>query len=158
MELADKVRRARAGRSYAEIARAVGCTPANIRKIEAEASQPGFVLGVRLAWALNVPADWLADDSADWPPPVSDQARAEGLVRKALTGAGLVGELSEDERDLLAAWRRLSDRRRGELQGLATGWADTADATSITPAEAGQIVDDAARDDEAERRRTRGVG
>lgn len=152
-----KLNRLRAGQGYAAIGRACGCSGEHVRRLE-----KGTNPSLRIAWALakhfNVSVDWLADDSAGWPPPKTPEQSAEDMVREALTGAGLVGKLSEGERHLLAAWRRLGDRRRGELLGLATGWADTADEMPVTSAEAGRMIDEAGRDAEAEQRRTRGAG
>ncbi len=123
VKLAEKLRMARRGRSYVEIAHEVGCTPGNIRKIEAESSQPGFVLGVRLAEALGVPVNWLADDSADWPPPATPQQSAETLVREALTGAGLTGELTPPEREVLRLYRMLEGDNRKKIEGMLLGLA-----------------------------------
>lgn len=123
VELAEKLRRVRAGRSYADVAREVGCSPGNIRKIEAEASRPGFDLGMRLARALGVPAEWLADDEADWPPPASEEGQAVELVRGALTKAGIAGDLTDEERELLAGFRQLAPAQQRELLGYLRGLA-----------------------------------
>lgn len=139
MKLAEKLRKARGNRSYASIAEAVGCSPGNVRKIEAEDSQPGFVLGIRLAEVLGVPPDWLADDGADWPPPADDRQRAADLVRHALTRGGLADELNEEERELIANFRRLNDRRRGEAVGVLRTLANSLGGES--PSRPGQKRD-----------------
>ncbi len=130
MDLAGKIEHLRRGRSNTELAVACGCSPANIQKIAREGSQPNFALGVRLAAVLGVPADWLGDDDADWPPPTTDRERAASLVEQALTGAGLAGELSRDERELLSSWRSLPrdvrNRTLGYVIGLAAGGTETA--------------------------------
>lgn len=148
-----KLSQLRAGQSYATIGRVCGCSGEHVRRLE-KGANPSIRIGIALAKHFGISLDWLADDSAGWPPPASDQERAEDLVREALTSAGFTGELSDDERDLLAAWRRLGDRRRGELLGLATGWADGPDC----PADTDRIIDQAGQDAEDEQRRTRDAG
>ena len=69
MNLQEKLRRLKGDKSYADLAKAADCTPANVRKIIDEGSQPSFSIGAALAMALGVDAAWLADDKRDWPPP-----------------------------------------------------------------------------------------
>lgn len=109
--------------SYPQIARQAGCSPENIRKILDQGTEPRFRLGVRIAQILGVPAEWLGDDSQDFPPPQSDTQQATELVRAALAKEGLAGELDKDERDLLTAWRTLSDADRTWIVGYVTGLA-----------------------------------
>jgi len=104
MRLGEKLQKLRGGKSNAAIALACGCSTANIQKIIREGSTPNFALGVRLAKELGVPADWLADDGQDWPPPASVGQAAEDLVSAALAGAGLAGDLAQADDESAAAW------------------------------------------------------
>ncbi len=123
MKLAEKIRRSKEGRGYADIAREVGCSSENVRKIIDQGSQPGFFLGVRLAKALDVPVDWLADDDQDWPPPETNKQKAVSMVEAALTGAGLSGELTPPEREVLRLYRMLEGDNRKKLEGMLLGLA-----------------------------------
>ena len=53
MELAKKVQQERGSLTYAQLAAKIGCSPGNIRKIEAEGTQPGFALAVRVAEGIG---------------------------------------------------------------------------------------------------------
>ena len=53
MELAKKVQQKRGSLTYAQLAAKIGCSPGNIRKIEAEGTQPGFALAVRVAEGIG---------------------------------------------------------------------------------------------------------
>ena len=87
MKLGEKIRRLRAGRSYAEIARAGECSPPTVRDIEAGRTEtPNLFLIARLSSYFDVPLDWLADETADFPPPSSPEKSAEAVVREALAG------------------------------------------------------------------------
>lgn len=127
MNLGEKIRSVKKNRSYADIARGVGCSAENIRKIIDQGSQPGFSLGIRLAKTLGVPPDWLADDSQDWPPPEDDSRKASEMIERALAGAGLAGKLSADEREILTNWRRLDHPLRQKVIGYVIGLATTGD-------------------------------
>ncbi|NLF30063.1 MAG: helix-turn-helix transcriptional regulator [Planctomycetes bacterium] len=121
MELADKVQRLRRGLSNAELGKAAGCSATNIHSIARAGRQPSFAVGVRLARALGVPADWLGDDAQDWPPPPSMEDQTAALVRQALESRGMMGELADEERELLSAWRQLGPEGRAELRGYIRG-------------------------------------
>ncbi|MFW6153660.1 MAG: helix-turn-helix domain-containing protein [Planctomycetota bacterium] len=121
MELADKVQRLRGGRSNAELGKAAGCSATTIHNIARAGRQPSFAVGVRLARALGVAADWLGDDAQDWPPPPSMEDKTAAIVRQALESRGMIGELSDDERALLSAWRQLGAEGRAELRGYLRG-------------------------------------
>lgn len=136
MVLGKKIRemRQQLNLSARQLASLVGCSPNTIIEIEEGETKAPSVWRIRkIADHLSVPLDWLTDNSADFPPPTSVAQEAASMVEAALTGAGLAGELTDDERELLAAWRRLNDRRRGELLGMARGWGD-ADRV-VSPAE-----------------------
>ncbi len=92
-----------------------------MRRIFDQGTQPGFSLGVRLSHALAVSADWLGDDSQGWPPPASGKQSAAAMVERALTGEGLLGDLTEQERHLLADFRSLPELLQGEALGHVSG-------------------------------------
>jgi transcriptional regulator with XRE-family HTH domain len=132
MTFADKLRRARGTRSYAEIGRQLGCAPETVRKWEAGQTSPLFEAGNKLARLLGVPADWLADDAQDWPPPVSQREQAVELVERALSSAGLAGQLSPQERELLASIRKLGPQGLAQVAGFVRG-LETASAAAADP-------------------------
>ncbi len=121
MELAEKVQRLRGKRSNADLAEACGCSPTHIQKIAREGSIPSLPIGVRLANTLGVSADWLADESADYPPPPTEKQVSAAMIEQVLAGGGLVGELSEEERALVSRFRALNDAGKGRMLGLAEG-------------------------------------
>ncbi len=121
MELAEKIQRLRGTLSNAALGQAVGCSPSNIQNVARAGGQPSFAVGARLAKILGVPAEWLADDEQDWPPPPTEKQAATAAIERMLAGAGLVGELNEEERDLLVRFRALNDVSKGRMLGLAEG-------------------------------------
>lgn len=126
VKLGEKLQRLRGGTSYAEIGRAARCSAPTIRNIEAGGTlEPSVALVARLATHFGVSLDWLADESQGWPPPASDDEQAAELVRGALVGAGLAGELTRDERELLSRYRSLSQRHRDRVLGLVIGLASS---------------------------------
>ena len=142
MRVGEKIKKLRiqAGVSATKLGQAVGRSPTTIIEIEEGGTRDPKLSIVRgIADFLHVSMDWLTDDSADCPPPETNEQQTADLIRNALAGAGLAGEQTDDERELLAAWRRLNDRRRGELLGLARGWSgsDSAgDNSRISPSDA----------------------
>ncbi|MHC4983596.1 MAG: hypothetical protein ACYTF6_10610 [Planctomycetota bacterium] len=129
MELGQKLRHLlnRERYDYKSLADEVGCSYSNVRKIIDAGSEPKFRLGVRMARLLGVPPTWLADDEADWPPPENEQQRTIDLMRNALTRAGLAGELTKVERQLLALWRSLPEERRQNAMGYMVGLVETSE-------------------------------
>jgi len=126
VRIGEKIERLRAGTSYAAVARAAGCSEGNLRQLEAgKIASPRVELCLRIARHFGVPLDWLADEAQDWPPPASDDEQAAELVRGALVGAGLAGELTRDERELLSRYRSLSQRHRDRVLGLVIGLASS---------------------------------
>jgi len=127
MNLGAKVRRLRSGRSFASVSRVVGCSPGALRQLEAGAiTSPRVSVLLSLSREFGVSLDWLADDSADWPPPaVTDRQAATEAVERVLAAGGLAGELTDDEREIVSVWRSLSTvlraRASGYVIGLATG-------------------------------------
>gem|GEM_PF-3746937 len=142
MDMADKIERLRGTQSYASLAKAVGCSSSNMHKIAREGGRPGFALGVKLARRFAVPPEWLADDAADWPPPAGDEQKAADIVRDALEGAGLAGDLDPDEREMMAAYRRLPTALRpkaaGYVIGLAAGGSEASARAAATVLQAGR--------------------
>lgn len=110
----------------AELARELGISPSSFQR-NLEGSEPGFARGIRLADILNVSADWLSDDTQDWPPPKTADEQIVQAVRAAFpaSAAGLSGE----ERELISYWRMLSPTHRAKVLGVALGLANATDAT-----------------------------
>lgn len=126
MELGKKISRLRGNLPYAEIGRVGDCSAPTIRDIESGFRKDTSVrLVARLARYFNVPLDWLADDSQDWPPPEDDRRKASEMIERVLSGAGLAGDLSNDEREILANWRRLDHPLRQKVIGYVIGLATT---------------------------------
>ena len=71
MEWWDKADRLLKGRTAAHIEREAGWSTNSLRTSIKRGSMPGANLGIKLARVLGVPAEWLFDDDADWPPPPS---------------------------------------------------------------------------------------
>ncbi len=111
MEFAEKIRKAKGHRTYAEIARHVGCSPENIRKIMDQGAQPRFVLGVKIAELLGVSAHWLADDRSGWPPLKPDHQASSG---------GSNGTDGQED-GLLRLFRRLNPEQRARAIGILEG-------------------------------------
>jgi len=140
MKLGSKVCRCRnsQGISVATLAEAIGVSEGGIRQIESgETRSPRAIVCLAIARRLDVPIDWLIDDKQAWPPPPGEDDRIVTTVRRALCEGGLIGELSDDERELLAAWRTLNNptvaaRVLGYISGLAE-MASAAESTA-TPA------------------------
>ena len=124
--LSEKLERLKGRRSYAEIAELVNATAENIRKVVREGSQPSFALGVRLARAFGVSADWLGDDSADWPPPEPVERQVAHLLRSVRNEGELGAGLSADEREFVSLSRvmpadmrqRFMDKTLSYAQGM----------------------------------------
>ena len=106
MELKEKLRRAKGNRSYADLARAAGCSPENIRKLIDNGHEPKLYLAAKLARELGVSLDWLADDAQSWPPePNTLEGKILETVRDAMRPLAAVGEIEPDERELLIELR-----------------------------------------------------
>jgi transcriptional regulator with XRE-family HTH domain len=90
------------------VAAATGRPKNTIRNAETgHVRSPAFDLVADLARYYRLPLDWLADDSAQWPPPAGAERQVGDLLRQVLTEGGLAGELSAQERELLAMMRAL---------------------------------------------------
>lgn len=128
---------------------------------------PGIQIIRGLAELYEVSIDWLFDDSQVNPPETVADKTAE-LVSQALAGAGLAGELTDDERQLLSRWRHLNDRQQGRVLGMVEGLGEAAadSAEEIPPNErivldkvrdlVGRELDKRARADSAKQRRGAG--
>jgi transcriptional regulator with XRE-family HTH domain len=122
VDLAEKIKRLRDGRPIQVQAKLIGTTEGSLRQIEGgKIRSPRSSLLLSIARHFKVPLDWLADDKAGWPPPATEGEKASEIVEFALSKAGLIGKLSSDERDLLAAFRQLPSGERGRLLGYAQG-------------------------------------
>lgn len=71
MVLYEKLRRllAEKGWPQAELARKASVCPSNLSNIFHRANNPQLSTALRIARALDVPLEWLADDAQEWPPP-----------------------------------------------------------------------------------------
>ncbi len=145
MTIGEKLHRlrARAGDSYAKVGRVVSRSTNAIRDVEAgRTAQPSIQFAAGIARHYGVPLDWLADDAQGWPPPLSEKDKAVELVERALAGGGLAGELTDAERDLLAAFRSMTPEQRSRALGYVIGMrAGGSEAAADLGAELGEAVD-----------------
>ena len=141
MSLNEKLRRLKGARTYAELARAVGCTAANVRRIIDGDAEPKLTLGVRLARTLGADLDWLVDDEAEGDPPPDDRQKVSEMVAKALTVGGLVGDLSPKEIELIGMIRGLDSFDVAKLDGYLMGLVSQ---EPMTPEKAARMLQDAA--------------
>jgi len=118
VDFAQKLRRLRDGRPDHAIAEASGCSPGAVQKWASGRSIPRADYGVRLAAALGVPAEWLFDDSQDWPPPPTEDQQIVQAVRSAMGGAVT---LTEAEQEIIGMYRRLEPFAQGEARGYLAG-------------------------------------
>jgi len=118
MDFAKKLRALKGDRTDKTLANAMGCSTQAVQKWSSGKSIPRADYGVRLASALGVPAEWLFDDSQDWPPPPTEDQQIVAAVRAAMGGAVT---LTEYEQEIIAEARRLSPMVRGELRGYLAG-------------------------------------
>ncbi|MGA2443341.1 MAG: helix-turn-helix transcriptional regulator [Tepidisphaeraceae bacterium] len=70
MTFQEKLRRLAPTVNKSRAARAVGLKENAISTYMAKGSLPRIDIALKIATALNVPLDWLADDRRDWPPPM----------------------------------------------------------------------------------------
>jgi transcriptional regulator with XRE-family HTH domain len=119
MELRDKLQRLRDGRSYRQIAAAIGCSAESVRRWLDGDAEPSFTRGVAMARLLGVDAAWLADDSADWPPPPAEDDRIVAAVREAMAARRSPEDLTARERSLVEHYRAMPADDRGLLMGVA---------------------------------------
>ena len=108
MEIGSKLTKLRAGRPYAEAARAAQCTPPTIRQIESgERPDPSYRIIARLARAYGVSLDWLADDEQEWPPPPATRdQKILDAVQQALEPFAKVEDLSPWEQEIIEELRK----------------------------------------------------
>jgi transcriptional regulator with XRE-family HTH domain len=118
VEFQRKIRKLTEGLNRAEIARRAGVKPTVLNNYINRGSEPMAKAAWRLAVALDVPADWLLDDEADFPPPAraaaagatTEQLAAELGRRLGGVGAVMLAKLYRAEKiDWLAAARELLD-------------------------------------------------
>ena len=120
--IADKLSRLRGGRNYSEVARGVGYSTNAIRDVEAgRTDNPRIDLVRKLSEFYGVSLEWLADDSQDWPPPPTEKQQLTETLERVLAGAGLAGELNDDERELISGFRGLNGEARGRVLGMIEG-------------------------------------
>jgi len=86
VKFTEKLRRLTEGKNKAELALSVKLKPTVISDYVRRGYAPRVDIALKIARALNVPLDWLADDSQDWPPPPAS-------IPASLTAAQLASEL-----------------------------------------------------------------
>ncbi len=119
MKIGVKINQLREGRPYPLVAEEVGCSEGTLRQLESgKIESPRVALCLRLAQYFGVSLDWLADDTQGWDQRETDKDRATAMVERALASAGLAGELSKDESDMLATFRAMPEK----LQMVALGY------------------------------------
>jgi len=69
VKFTDKLRRLIEGKNKAELAQSVKLKPTVISDYARRGYAPRLDIALKISRALNVPLDWLADDSREWPPP-----------------------------------------------------------------------------------------
>jgi len=112
------------GFSYSAVARWIGRSTNAVRDIEAgRTKEPSVTIVRKLAEAYHVTIDWLTDESQGWPPPPSEDTRVSDIVRPAIANQGLAGELTDEERELLAGFRKLPPKQQDRIVGYVIGLA-----------------------------------
>lgn len=146
MQIGKKMSKLRGGHSPEWVAKAISCHGGSIRRYETGEQKPRYDRALKLAVLFGVDTHWLLDDQQDWPPPETVADKTAELVSQALAGAGLAGELTDDERQLLSRWRHLNDRQQGRVLGMVEGLGEAAadSAEEIPPHE--RMVLDKVRD------------
>ncbi len=147
MKLGEKIRRLRidrnmSARTLAEKAEQSGTTVNNIE--DGTTSDPGVCRVHKIASILGVSLDWLVDDSQGWPPPAGPEQQVADMVRKVFDRAGLAGEITDQEREVLAAFRSLDAAGRSEVLGYCRGLSVSRSAgksETSAPAQAGSEAD-----------------
>jgi transcriptional regulator with XRE-family HTH domain len=136
MTMREKILRCWQG-PQAALARAAQTSSSNLAKITStrELSKPSYDLFLRIAKALQVPAEWLGDDTADWPPPPSADQQIVDAVRGVMASAGAGGAASDDERRLLQAARSVDAASLRQLVGYAEGLAQALARPPLTDAQ-----------------------
>jgi transcriptional regulator with XRE-family HTH domain len=83
MDMATKIAKLveRSGMKQADIARAAGIPPSRLTEAKNGTYKPPLQVALRLARALNVPLDYLADDTQDTPPVVEFPPDLVQLIR-----------------------------------------------------------------------------
>ncbi|MGE5607686.1 MAG: helix-turn-helix domain-containing protein [Bacillota bacterium] len=80
MNFTEKLRRLTEDRNKAELARKAGLKPTTISDYVSKEYVPRADIALKMARVLEVPVDWLIDDSRDWPPPkANDKASVRTL-------------------------------------------------------------------------------
>lgn len=126
MQLQEKLQRLKEGRSYSEIAKKIGCSPENVRKIIDQGTEPKFLLGVRLAQVLGADIEWLADEQQGFPIMPTRSEEIINKINQAIDGAGLAGELDPLERQVITGLRQMSEPQRQRVAAYLQGLIDSA--------------------------------
>ena len=121
MRFGLKISQLRGDRSPEWVASRVNCSGGTIRRYENGEQQASAANAFDLARLFGVSVDWLLDDAADWPPPPTEKQAATAVVERMLAGAGLAGELNEEERELVSGFRSLNVAGRSRVLGTIDG-------------------------------------
>ncbi len=78
----EKIRRLMHGRSRAQLCRDAGLPESMLDSLINKKQRPGVTRAIMLARALEVPVDWLFDDSQPWPPPVTDDGASDSRIHQ----------------------------------------------------------------------------
>jgi len=125
MTIGEKILRLLQDRSPEWLGRQVGYAGTSVRRVIEGGQLPNFLVGCKIAGVLGVSADWLADENQAWPPPATEEQRVSEIVRDALAGKGLAGELTDEERRLLSVFRDLPEGEQHYALGFLAGLAKT---------------------------------
>lgn len=94
------------GISQAKLAERIGVSAGNVGEWELGRTKPGAEALVSLSKYFRVPVDWiLSDDEQEAPAPAPSGLPQQG------------GVISPDEMELLAKWRQLTERQKGQIEG-----------------------------------------
>ena len=105
MTFQEKLRRLAPTINKSRAARAVGLKANAISTYMAKGSLPRIDIALKIALALGVPLDWLADDQQDFPPP----AKASSSIRD-FGDADLVHDLAQRYRSAKLDFLNEADR------------------------------------------------
>jgi transcriptional regulator with XRE-family HTH domain len=104
MDFFEKITKLVQLKNKSELSRLAGLPPTAIDAIINKRREPLATKAIRVARALDVPAEWLFDDRADWPPPSAGQQANE------LGDSQLVDELCRRRHLIFQDHQRLAAR------------------------------------------------
>jgi len=127
MTFQEKLRRLAPTINKSRAARAVGLKENAISTYMARGSLPRVDIALKIAMALGVPLDWLADDRQDFPPPQADKSSVRDFgdadlvhdLARRYRGAQL-DFLNEADRVKQFDWQRAADAAEAMQQNDST--------------------------------------